>query len=130
LIYGRRSELLTRAHARINQHPDVYIDHVYGEHEAGGTSWLYVSAVPFPELGVLKVNPEAPPRLSETIQHGVFNHFIPPVAWCAVLGLAMWLTRPEPPRELETLPEDRDSEWTAGAAPHKKAVPELEGQPA
>ena len=24
-----------------------YIDHVYGEHEAGGTSWLYLSAVPF-----------------------------------------------------------------------------------
>ncbi|UCE61982.1 MAG: hypothetical protein JSU63_09680, partial [Phycisphaerales bacterium] len=37
LIYGKRSELLARAHGRIRRHPDVYIDHVYGEHEAGGT---------------------------------------------------------------------------------------------
>ncbi len=128
LIYGKRSELLEQAHARIDRHPDVYIDHVYGEHEAGGTSWLYISGVPFDELGFLKVDPAAPPHLSETIQHGVFNHFIPPVAWCGVLGLAMWLTRPEPPRDIEAPPEHRHSDRITDAAPRGEAVHELEGQ--
>ncbi|HEX7785548.1 MAG TPA: NrfD/PsrC family molybdoenzyme membrane anchor subunit, partial [Methylomirabilota bacterium] len=31
--------------------PDKYVDHIYGEKELGGTSVLYVSAVPFQQLG-------------------------------------------------------------------------------
>ncbi len=27
------------------------MNHVYGEHEVGGTSWLYLSSVPFDEIG-------------------------------------------------------------------------------
>ena len=100
LTYGKRSELLTRAHEKIEKHPDVYIDHVYGEHEAGGTAWMYLSSVPFEEIDFLKVDPQAPPRLSESIQHGVFKYFMPPVAWCGILGLAMWLSRPESGRGL------------------------------
>ena len=34
-----------RASTRIYQNPDKYVHHVYGEHEAGGTSWLYISDV-------------------------------------------------------------------------------------
>ena len=98
LTYGKRSDLLARARKEITQHPDVYVDHIYGEHEAGGTSWLYLSAVPFEEVDFLRVDSEAPPRLSETIQHGVFKHFMPPIAWCGILGLAMWLTRSESPQ--------------------------------
>ncbi len=109
LIYGKRSELLARARGRINRHPDIYIDHIYGEHEAGGTSWLYISGVEFESLGFLEVSPEAPPRLAEAIQHGVFNHFIPPVAWCGVLGLAMWLTRAEPQQPALTDSADAES---------------------
>ena len=37
---------------RIRRYPDRYVDHIYGEHEMGGTSWLYVSSVPFKELGM------------------------------------------------------------------------------
>ena len=95
LTYGKRSDLRARARARIAEHPDVFVDHVYGEHEAGGTSWLYLSGVPFEKLGFLKVGAEAPPRLSETIQHGVFKHFVPPVVWVTALGIAMWMTRTE-----------------------------------
>jgi Fe-S-cluster-containing dehydrogenase component len=94
LTFGKRSELLARARAKIAESPDVYVDHVYGEHEAGGTSWLYLSSIPFEKAGFLPLDPTAPPRLTETIQHGVFNHFVPPVAWCGLLGLAMALTRP------------------------------------
>ncbi|MFV1959800.1 MAG: hypothetical protein ACC662_10355, partial [Planctomycetota bacterium] len=31
--------------------PARYVRHVYGEREAGGTSWLYLSAVAFDTLG-------------------------------------------------------------------------------
>ena len=103
LIYGRRSELLSRARSRIKRHPHLYIEHIYGEHEAGGTSWLYLSGTPFEEIGFLKVAPEAPSRLSEAIQHGVFNHFVPPVAWAAALGIAMWVSRPEADRDKPTV---------------------------
>ncbi len=51
LKFGTRSELLDAAHGRIAAHPDIYVNHVYGEFEAGGTGWLYVSDVPFDQLG-------------------------------------------------------------------------------
>ena len=129
LIYGKRSELLERARNRIRRYPDVYINHVYGEHEAGGTSWLYISGAPFEDLGFLKVASSAPPRLSETIQHGVFKHFIPPVAWCAILGLAMLLTRPDTAADAKSLPEAEDTESVPVAARRRKAVLKLERQP-
>ena len=51
LTFGRRGELLEMARQRIYQNPGTYVSHIYGEHEAGGTSWLYISPVPFEELG-------------------------------------------------------------------------------
>jgi hypothetical protein len=36
---------------RIARKPDFYQQHIYGEYEAGGTSWLYLSSVPFEQLG-------------------------------------------------------------------------------
>jgi Fe-S-cluster-containing dehydrogenase component len=51
LTFGRRSELLEIARQRIYTNPGQYVPHIYGEHEAGGTSWLYISPVPFDELG-------------------------------------------------------------------------------
>jgi len=52
LTYGNRSELLRVARQRISRFPQRYVDHVYGENEMGGTSWLYLSAVPFREIGL------------------------------------------------------------------------------
>ena len=34
--------MLELAKTRIYTNPDRYVHHVYGEHEAGGTSWLYI----------------------------------------------------------------------------------------
>jgi formate dehydrogenase iron-sulfur subunit len=51
LKFGRREALLFEAKARIESHPERYIEHIYGEKEAGGTAWLYMSDVPFEELG-------------------------------------------------------------------------------
>ncbi|MCK4341020.1 MAG: Ni/Fe-hydrogenase cytochrome b subunit [Phycisphaerae bacterium] len=120
LTYGKRDELLARAHQRIKEHPDVYIDHVYGEHEAGGTSWLYLSSVPFEKIGFLNLDSDAPPRLTETIQHGVFKHFMPPVALCGVLGLAMWLTRPEPQPGLHASLPDGEQQSVPSPTPRER----------
>jgi len=51
LRYGTREEMLALAHKRIADRPDRYVDHIYGEKELGGTSVLYLSAVPFEKLG-------------------------------------------------------------------------------
>lgn len=52
LDFGEREDLLKEAHARILAHPERYVDHVYGETENGGTSYLILSHVPFAELGL------------------------------------------------------------------------------
>ncbi|MBI2987741.1 MAG: 4Fe-4S dicluster domain-containing protein [Deltaproteobacteria bacterium] len=51
LKFGKREELLEIARTRIYQNPDRYIHHIYGEHEVGGTGWLYITDVPFEKLG-------------------------------------------------------------------------------
>ena len=51
ILFGKRSELIEIARQRIRENPDTYINHIYGEHEAGGTSWMYLSAVPFEKIG-------------------------------------------------------------------------------
>lgn len=51
LLFGTRRELIEEARTRMYQHPDRYIHHIYGENEVGGTSVLYLSAVPFEQLG-------------------------------------------------------------------------------
>ena len=52
LVFGRREDLLGIARERIRKHPDMYIDHIYGENEMGGTSWLYISGAPFSQIGM------------------------------------------------------------------------------
>ena len=52
LVFGKRRDLIKEARKRIVENPDQYVDHIYGEHEAGGTGILYLSAVPFDKLGL------------------------------------------------------------------------------
>lgn len=49
-MFGSREEMLALAHKTIES-DNKYINHVYGEKEVGGTSWLYISDVDFGELG-------------------------------------------------------------------------------
>jgi len=64
LKYGDRSELITEAWARIGASPRKYVDHVYGEKEAGGTNTLYLASVPFEQLGLPRVGYESYPARS------------------------------------------------------------------
>jgi formate dehydrogenase iron-sulfur subunit len=50
-IFGDRDELLREAENRLRQNPSGYIQRIYGKEEVGGTSVLYLSAVPFEQLG-------------------------------------------------------------------------------
>ena len=51
LMFGTRVKNLEVARHRIYSHPDEYVHHIYGEHEVGGTGYIYLSAVPFEQLG-------------------------------------------------------------------------------
>jgi formate dehydrogenase iron-sulfur subunit len=98
LLYGRRSDLLQTAHERIQRHPERYVDHVYGEHEAGGTSWLYLSDRPFSELGFPELDSTSPAVLSETIQHGIFKGFAAPLLLAGLLAALFKITNGEQPK--------------------------------
>jgi len=50
LKFGERDDLINEARERIAAAPGKYVDHIYGENEVGGTSWLYLSPVPFEKL--------------------------------------------------------------------------------
>jgi formate dehydrogenase iron-sulfur subunit len=64
-IFGDREELLNEARRRIQADPGRYVDHIYGLTEAGGTSVLYLSSVPFEELGFRVLGRSDPyPRLT------------------------------------------------------------------
>lgn len=60
LRFGKRQALLFEAKVRIRANPGKYIQHIYGEDEIGGTSWLYLSSVPFEQLGFKTGLPSSP----------------------------------------------------------------------
>jgi Fe-S-cluster-containing dehydrogenase component len=51
MTFGKRTDLIDLAHKKIRDNPGRYVNHVYGENEVGGTSWMYLSAVPFNMIG-------------------------------------------------------------------------------
>jgi formate dehydrogenase iron-sulfur subunit len=83
LIFGSRRDLIKEARKRIAADPEKYVDHIYGEHEAGGTGFLYLSAVPFNELGLnASIQTESYPGLSKGFLYSVPTIF---VLWPALL---------------------------------------------
>jgi formate dehydrogenase iron-sulfur subunit len=59
VVTGDRDELVAEAWRRIDQAPNRYLAHVYGEHEVGGTCVLHLSNVPFDQIGY---RPDLPNR--------------------------------------------------------------------
>jgi formate dehydrogenase iron-sulfur subunit len=64
LKFGKRSDLLAEAHDRINNNPEKYVNAVYGENEVGGTSVMYLSKIPFEELGLPVLGSSSLPSLT------------------------------------------------------------------
>lgn len=77
LQYGTRRELLREARKRISEKPDLYVDQIYGEHVAGGTGWLYLSPVPFNELGLNNsLQKDSYPSLTKGFLYSVPSVFV------------------------------------------------------
>src|ERR1017187_9082322 len=48
---GNRDELIVEAQKRLADNPNQYYQRIYGLKEVGGTSVLFLSAVPFDQIG-------------------------------------------------------------------------------
>jgi formate dehydrogenase iron-sulfur subunit len=72
--FGERDALIAEARKRIRSTPNEYVDHVYGLEEAGGTSVLYLSCVPFESIGFpTGVQDDAYPKLTWNILSKIPN---------------------------------------------------------
>ncbi|MCD6248984.1 MAG: 4Fe-4S dicluster domain-containing protein [candidate division Zixibacteria bacterium] len=101
LTFGKRRDLIKLAHSRIETSPDKYYDHVYGEKEIGGTSWMYLASKEFINYDLPKLGEEQIPQMTEIIQHGIFKSFLPPLALYGFLGLVMHSIRQNKKKETE-----------------------------
>ena len=52
LTFGSRNELLDIARERLYAKDSTYVRHIFGEDEVGGTSWMYITDIPFEKLGM------------------------------------------------------------------------------
>jgi len=99
IMFGKRRDLIKEARKRINDNPDLYFDHIYGEHEAGGTSFMYLSPVPFNELGFnTSIQKSTYPELSKGFLYSVPTIF---VLWPAILLGIREATKNNQPKEEE-----------------------------
>lgn len=90
MTFGPREELLREARAKLAAFPGRYVQHIYGENEVGGTSWLYLSSIPFERIGLPKLGYHPTPGYTEPIQHAIFKYFLPPLGLYSLLGGLMW----------------------------------------
>jgi Fe-S-cluster-containing dehydrogenase component len=89
-LFGRRRQLVEIAKERIATHPDRYHSYIYGEHEAGGTSWMYIGAVPPTQLGLRdNVGTHSYPEKTSGFLYAVPHIFI---LWPAFLYGLSYLT--------------------------------------
>ncbi len=93
MIYGEKSRLLRVAREKIRLYPNRYSNNILGEHEVGGTSWMYLANRDFTKIGFPKLQNQPAASVTEALQHGLFTYFISPVALFTFLGGVMWLSK-------------------------------------
>jgi Fe-S-cluster-containing dehydrogenase component len=106
LTFGRRKDILRLARKRISDNPLKYIDHIYGEHEVGGTSWLYISSVPFEQLGFPTNLPSKP--LIELSRGYLSSVPVIFTTFPAIFGMLYALTRSRDKEEKEGLKQHKE----------------------
>ncbi|HOV78566.1 MAG TPA: 4Fe-4S dicluster domain-containing protein [Bacillota bacterium] len=88
--FGDRDNLLAEAWQRINRE-SRYVKHVYGEKEYGGTAWMYISDVPFEQLGFkTNVSERSIPSYSWNVLRWTPYIF---VGWGAILTAMRYYTK-------------------------------------
>lgn len=116
LVFGKRADLLAIAHERLAERPDRYVQHVYGEHEVGGTGWLYLTGRPVEEIGLLELPDQAPALRTEAIQHGIFKYGLLPIALYGGLAGIMWHNHRRHAAEQHEAEQKPDSDTNGGEA--------------
>lgn len=127
-IYGTREELLAEAKRRLAakagsrydyklndinsplfQEGTVaeYQQHIYGEHEGGGTQVLLLAGTTFDKLGMPDLPVRSYASVSETVQHTIYGGFVAPAA---VLGGLLYMARRNIKAEDEQSSDDKDKE--------------------
>lgn len=89
--FGDRPSLLAEARERLHHEPGRYLERIFGEREAGGSSVMYLAALPFERLGFPDSVAAAPyPQLTWSVLSR-----LPRVAGTAGVALAgvWWLQR-------------------------------------
>ncbi len=91
ITFGKRTDLLRIAKERIAAEPEKYFENVYGEYEVGGTGVFYLTKKPvsYAALGLPDFGYRPVSGLTESIQHRIFQYFIPPIAVYGILGSIM-----------------------------------------
>lgn len=90
LRFGALNELIDEARKRIAASPDKYVDHIYGEKENGGTSWLYLSPLPFEKLGLSVPGPNP---VVTNVRHAMSAVLPAIIAVAATMTGFYWLTK-------------------------------------
>jgi Fe-S-cluster-containing dehydrogenase component len=81
ITFGKRDELLQLARDRIAKHPGRYVEHVFGEHEFGGTSWLLLAGTPISNMGLASL---------ENVSHTALPELTKSFLSIVPLVLTMW----------------------------------------
>jgi len=85
MFFGPLDEVKKEAEKRLKENPGKYVNHIYGKEEAGGTSWMYLSAVPFSEIGF---DTRIPGKKLPDITWGMLSE-IPVKVGALVVGLGL-----------------------------------------
>jgi formate dehydrogenase iron-sulfur subunit len=89
-VFGDRDDLIREARSRIDGNPGGYVDGIYGLTEAGGTSVLFLSSIPFEKLGFPTNIPNEPiPDLSWRVLSQVPKYAV--AAGVTLFGIR-WIT--------------------------------------
>jgi len=82
IMFGKRRDLIKEARKRIHDNPESYDDNIYGENEAGGTGFMYLTPTPISELGFnASIQKSSYPELSKGFLFSVPTVFVllPPI---------------------------------------------------
>jgi formate dehydrogenase iron-sulfur subunit len=87
--FGDIDDLLAEA-KEIVASDSRYVERIYGEEEAGGTCWIYISDTPFEELGFREVPKQSFPAYTSKFMH---NSPILGGIWFLILSGLYFITR-------------------------------------
>lgn len=95
VIFGKYTDLLQDARARIDRHPELYVPKIYGETEVGGTQVLYLAHTDFAKLGLPDYGPQPVPKGVRDVFQKIYQGIVPPVALYALLVAVLSRSRRE-----------------------------------